>query len=241
VYALVKSAVLELFRAPATPPDAPSGSHAHVQVMRAAPSYLRYRLVGLAILAGFAALGALGSLIAGIFAPPLLIVTGVIVLVLFPLLLVAYFAVRVDYDLRYYVITDRSVRVREGAWTVEEKTVTFANVQNVRLEQGPLERLFGVSNVRIDTAGGGMVGGGQHAVAVSHGVQLAGLDNAAQIRDLILARTRTQADAGLGDHDQARVAAAANWSPEHVSALRELAAAAHALRVAAHGRAHGVG
>jgi hypothetical protein len=86
-----------------------------------------------------------------------------------------------------------------------------------------------------------MVGGGQHAVAVSHGVQLAGLDNAAQIRDLILARTRTQADAGLGDHDQARVAAAANWSPEHVSALRELAAAAHALRVAAHGRAHGVG
>lgn len=242
MYTLFKSAVLTLFRAPAAPPEAPSGSHAHVEVMRAAPSYLRYRLVGLAILAGFAALGALGSLIAGTFAPPLLIVTGVIVLVLFPLLVLAYFAVRVDYDLRYYVITDRSVRVREGAWTVQEKTVTFANVQNVRLEQGPLERLFGVSNVRIDTAGGGMVGAGQHAVAVSHGVQLAGLDDAAAIRDLILARTRARADAGLGDHDEPRNATgAASWSPEHVAALRELADAARALRVAAHGRARGVG
>jgi len=240
VYTLVKSAVLRLFRAPATPPDAPSGSHAHVQVMRAAPSYLRYRLVGLAILAGLAALGALTSLVAGIFAPPLLAITGVIVLVLFPLLLLAYFAVRVDYDLRYYVITDRSVRVREGAWTVQEKTVTFANVQNVRLEQGPLQRMFGVSSVRIDTAGGGMVGAGQHAVAVSHGVQLAGLDNAAQIRDLVLARTRARPDAGLGDHEEPR-AAAASWSPEHVSALRELAVAARALHGAAQGRARGVG
>lgn len=242
MYALVKSTVLTLFRAPATPPEAPSGSHTHVEVMRAAPSYLRYRLVGLAILASVAALGALGSLVAGIFAPPLLVVTAVIVLVLFPVLGVAYFAVRVDYDLRYYVITDRSVRVREGAWTVQEKTVTFANVQNVRLEQGPLERWFGVSNVRVDTAGGGMAGAGQHAVAVAHGVQLAGLEDAAAIRDLILARTRARADAGLGDQDEPRAATdAARWSPEHVAALHELAGAARALHAAAQGRASGVG
>jgi len=150
--------------------------------------------------------------------------------------------VRVDYDLRYYVITDRSVRVREGAWTVQEKTVTFANVQNVRLEQGPLERWFGVSNVRVDTAGGGMAGAGQHAVAVAHGVQLAGLEDAAAIRDLILARTRARADAGLGDQDEPRAATdAARWSPEHVAALHELAGAARALHAAAQGRASGVG
>jgi len=28
--------------------------------------------------------------------------------------------VRLDYELRYYVVTDRSIRIREGAWTVRE-------------------------------------------------------------------------------------------------------------------------
>ena len=43
-----------------------------------------------------------------------------------PPLGLAYFLIHLDYDLRYYVVTDRSARVREGAWTVHELTLSYA-------------------------------------------------------------------------------------------------------------------
>ena len=66
--------------------------------------------------------------------------------------------IKLDYELRWYLITDRSLRIREGIWSVREITLTFANVQNVSVTQGPVQRLFGVSEVVVETAGGG---GGQ--------------------------------------------------------------------------------
>ncbi len=237
MYSLLKNTVLRLFRAPLGPPAAPSGEHASIEVVRAAPRYLSYRLLGVGCLGLFVAFAALLSFALGFAAPPLWIVSALLVLVFGPLVALQYFAVRVDYDLRYYVITDRSVRVREGAWRVAEKTITFANVQNVRVEQGPIQRLFGFSDVRVDTAGGGMVQAGQHSVAVSHGVLLAGIENAAALRDAILEHVRRRTDAGLGDGDERAAALAARagsaWSQEHVAALRELRAAAEALRRAA--------
>ena len=44
---------------------------------------------------------------------------------------------------------------------VLETTITFENIQNVTVQQGPLQRLFGIADVRVDTAGGG--GGGPHS------------------------------------------------------------------------------
>ncbi len=234
MYSLLKTTVLKLFRAPLDPPAPPSGQHASIEVMRAAPRFLSYRLLGVACLAALIGGTVVLTFALGFAAPPLWIVSALLVLVFGPLIALQYFAVRVDYDLRYYVITDRSVRVREGAWKVAEKTITFANVQNVRVEQGPIERLFGISNVRVDTAGGGMVQAGQHAVAVSHGVLLAGIQDAGALRDSILEHVRRRADAGLGDNEErastAIAGAAQGWSPERIAALRELRAAAAALR-----------
>lgn len=234
MYGLLRDTVLRLFRAPLGPPDAPGADHATVSVMRAAPRFLTYRLLGVGCLGLFAAFAALVSFAAGFAAPPLWIVTALSVLLLFPLVALQYFAARVDYDLRYYVLTDRSVRVREGAWNVREKTITFANVQNVRVEQGPIERLLRFSNVRVDTAGGGMVQAGKHAVAVPHGVLLAGIEDASALRDSILDHVRARTDGGLGDGDdrgpRGAAGAASGWSAERVEALRALAAAAAALR-----------
>lgn len=229
MYEFAKHTVLRLFRAPSGPPEAPSGQHAELRIIRASPSFLRYRMLTVYFTAGLIALGVLGTGVVGFVAPPVWIVTALLVVLFVPSLLLTYFSTRVDYDLRYYVLTDRSVRVREGAWNVEEKTITFANVQNVRVEQGPLERLFGFSNVRIDTAGGGVVQAGKHAVAMPHGVTLAGLEQAGEIRDAILSKVRTRADAGVGDHDE-RDSAAVGWTAPRRNALRELAAAARALR-----------
>jgi membrane protein YdbS with pleckstrin-like domain len=232
MYDLAKETVLRLFRAPLGPPQTPSGEYTQVTIMRAAPRYLSYRLLGVFVVAGLLLALVVGSFAAGFFAPPLWGVTALLLVVLAPLLALSYFGVRVDYDLRYYVITDRSVRVRQGAWKVQEKTITFANVQNVRVEQGPLQRLFGFSSVRIDTAGGGMVQAGNHAVAMPHGVELAGIEDAAALRDAILAHVRRRVDGGLGDLDD-RAGAAAGWSAARLQALREAAGAARELKTAA--------
>lgn len=244
MYQPVKRGLLTLFRAPDGPPAMPVGAHTNVTSMRASPRFLTYRLISLAIGATFFAIvfGVLDvvALVTGKLA--LLIAPAILLFVVGPILLIAYFVIRIEYELRYYVLTDRSLRVREGALVVEEKTITYANVQNVRIEQGPLQRLFRISDVRVDTAGGGTSGAGKHAASIGHGVVLAGIENPAEVRDSILAHLKERArDAGLGDLDDERIARSRaqpnGWSPERVAMLREVADAARALRSAAGRRA----
>jgi uncharacterized membrane protein YdbT with pleckstrin-like domain len=112
---------------------------------------------------------------------------------------VLYTVARLDYEMRWYVVTDRSLLIRQGVWIVREITLTFANAQNVHVRQGPVERLFGFSNVEVDTAGGGAKKGEQGDQA--HRAVLRGLDNPQQVRTLILELLRHQRTAGLGDPD----------------------------------------
>ena len=116
---------------------------------------------------------------------------------------IAVFAViRIEWELRCYVVTDRSLRVREGVGSVREITLTYANVQNVTVEQGPIERMLGIANVRVETAGGGG-GAGRAGLSVgNHQARLRGIANAEQVRDLIQ-RHLEQApkQSGLGDPD----------------------------------------
>jgi len=40
---------------------------------------------------------------------------------------VSLFLVLLDWEMRWYIVTDRSLRIREGVWRVNEMTMTFAN------------------------------------------------------------------------------------------------------------------
>lgn len=137
-----------------------------------------------------------------------------------------YAMVRLDYELRWYIVTDRSLRIRSGLASVQESTMSFANVQQVVVTQGPLQRLLGIANVRVQSAGGGgnaeeMKGGDSLHTGVFHGV-----DNAHEIRDLILARLRQFRITGLGDPDEAPTRRdGAGAGPAHAQSL----AAAHEL------------
>ena len=62
---------------------------------------------------------------------------------------------RLDYEQRWYVVTDRSLRLRTGVWSVREMTMSFANLQQITVTQGPLQRLLGLADVRFQSAGGG--------------------------------------------------------------------------------------
>jgi membrane protein YdbS with pleckstrin-like domain len=111
-----------------------------------------------------------------------------------------------DYDQRWYITTDRSLRIREGLWRVREVTLTFANIQQMTIRQGPVQRFFGIADLVVTTAGGG--GGatsdpGQIAKEPVHTGVLRGVSNAEEIRDWILAKSRELKDSGLGDPDDA--------------------------------------
>ncbi|HKO93098.1 MAG TPA: PH domain-containing protein, partial [Polyangiaceae bacterium] len=130
------------------------------------------------------------------------VLAGLIVGATVVLMLVRYFLIRLDYDMRYYVLTDRSLRIRRGAWTIEESTFTFANVQNLTLHQGPLERLLGITHLEIDTAGGGVQKNAKDpGSSMQHQGRLDGIDpkTAVELRDRILHLVRSYRDAGLGD------------------------------------------
>jgi putative membrane protein len=54
-----------------------------------------------------------------------------------------------------YVVTDNSFRLRQGVIQKSERTIPLEHVQSVDTVQGIIQRLFGVYEVRIETAGGG--------------------------------------------------------------------------------------
>ncbi len=117
---------------------------------------------------------------------------------------ITYAVARLDFEQRWYIVTDRSLRIRSGLWHVQELTMSFANLQQVSVTQGPVQRLLGLADVQVRSAGGGSGGSDEHShrqrdsmhVGIFHGVE-----NAAAIRDLILERLRLFRAAGLGDPD----------------------------------------
>src|ERR687890_658941 len=54
-----------------------------------------------------------------------------------------------------YAVTGNSFRLRQGVFQRSERTIPLAHVQSVDTVQGIIQRLFGVVEVRIETAGGG--------------------------------------------------------------------------------------
>jgi len=148
-------------------------------------------------------------------------------------------AARLNFEMRWYIVTDRSLRLREGIFRVREMTLTYANVQNIAIRQGPLQRLLGIADVVVRTAGGGGSSedhghDGQGVGTSMHTGTLRAVDNAEQVRDLILDRLRRLRDAGLGDPDdrqlRTRPALAGDSAEQLRAAARELLDAARALR-----------
>lgn len=132
---------------------------------------------------------------------------------------------RLEYEQHWYIVTDRSLRIRTGLLGLKETTMSFANIQQVEVKQGPLQRLLRIADVRVQSAGGGNASNHHKADDSMHLGIFRGVDNPQEIRDLILARLRSFRQAGLGDHDdvaQAPTPSSANPSGESLAAAKEL-------------------
>ncbi len=216
-------------------PRPPPGDEASTRVFRAAPNFYKYLLILWALKSVFAvAVVAALSIgpVAGAFALTkrgdtagwfLLALPAIGLLVVVVLRLFALAVLSLDFDKRWYVVTNRSLRVREGVISVREMTVTFANIQNISISQGPVQRMLGIANLQVQSAGGGSGKDPHHSGPDLHMATLRGIENAPELRVLIENRLRQAKDAGLGDPDDppARVGAPSGAS-ELVSALRQV-------------------
>ncbi len=234
VYQGIWGVLTQWFRVPREPPTLPVQGGETVESFRPAEGFLRYLklefwiflvLIDVAIGVAWVVTTILAPVVGILLALPAVILAVVPDVV-------AYIAIHLRYDTTWYVVSDRSLRIRRGIWIIHETTITFENVQNVSVSQGPLQRWFGIANVLVETAGGG-----GHAQQGSHGGQTAaahqglieGIADAQRIRDLLLKRLRRSRSAGLGDEAADHAETRPAWSPEHLAALRGIRDAVRTL------------
>jgi membrane protein YdbS with pleckstrin-like domain len=228
LYQGIWGVLVKWFRVPAEPPTLPSAAAESPQSIRPADGFLRYlkfqfwlvvTVIDVALLVVWLVLFIALPLV-GVLVTPLALAVIIVPDIL------AYVAIHLRYDTTWYVVSDRSLRIRRGIWIIHETTITYENIQNVSVSQGPLQRWFGIADVIVQTAGGG--GGrqsgqeGADLLGGHHGL-IEGVDIAPQIRDLIMNRLNRSTSAGLGD--ERHPAATAAWSGlrgEHIIALREI-------------------
>jgi membrane protein YdbS with pleckstrin-like domain len=219
----LRSWLLDLLRVQRDP-HAPQGDQ-DIQIFRAAPNYFWYRVLRWGLKNGFGLLGLMGALgmssvlssvIPGQFDLIGLTITRRGALMLLGTIefgaLAGYILhavgslllLRLDFEQRWYIVTDRSLRIREGLLKLREQTITFANVQHVSIRQGPVQRLLGIADLRVRTAGGK---GDEPLETPNHAnphiAVFRGIANAEHVRDAIRDRLRQHRDAGLGDPDDA--------------------------------------
>ena len=227
----IEARVRDLMKVPGEP-QPPEGSANSVKIFRSGRNYYRWRVLV------WIAANCLTLVLLAIFlfidfqatrrAPPpgraaggvlsVLLVGGFLASLLF-----TFVQQHLNFELRWYVVTDRCLRVRSGILNVHEITTTFANIQEVRLSSGPLQKFLGLADVEVHSAGGG---GGKKGSDSGHVAAFEGVDNAPEIRDFLLERLRHYRDSGLGERDTAHATsegtlAAAQAVLTEVRALRE--------------------
>lgn len=230
VYRGIWAVLTGLFRVPDRPPTLPAHPGDTVHAFKPAPEFLRYlkflfwfwlAVIDAALLIAWIVIAS-DSPTAGAITAPLFLALIVVPDVL------AYIAIHLRYDTTWYLISPRSLRIRRGIWVIHETTITFENIQNVEIHQGPLQRWYGVSNLIVKTAGGG--GGGphpnaQHGRTTAHVGLIEGITDAPAIRSLILEHVARSRTAGLGDErDPAphTPAPPTGFTPDHILVLRQI-------------------
>lgn len=221
IYRGVWRAVVDWLLVPPAP-TLPATGGDEPRVFHPAPGYLSYRKLWfwIMLLLIDGAITLIWVLIFLEHPGPALVLLPVILVVAIAPDVLTYIGLHLRYDMTWYMMNNRAVRVRHGVWVVTESTNTFENVQNVSVQSGPVQRMFGIQNLVIETAGGSAAPARQTGAANQS--RLVGVAQAEQIRDFIMGRVRASKSAGLGDDLEPRERHRSGWSPAHLAVLTEI-------------------
>jgi membrane protein YdbS with pleckstrin-like domain len=219
IWALLESG----FKVPRDPPTLIVPAGERTESFRPAPGFLRYLKLHfwlvLMVIDGLVLAGWIANFVVhrelALILLPLYLFVGIVPDV------IAYVAMHLRFDTTWYVLSNRSLRIRRGILSIRETSITFENVQNVEIKQGPLQRWFKISDLIVQTAGGG--GGGDEPGSDKIGPHVGlieGVENAAEIRDRIMDRVRRSRRSGLGDGPE--IDPGHSWTVQHVACLREI-------------------
>ncbi len=224
VYRGLWGVLADLFRVPRDAPALPVVPGDALREFHPAPGFLAYLkfwfwfallLIDVSILIAWVVIAFASPIAGAILAIPAFLIAVV------PDIF-AYVAIHLRYDTTWYVMTGRSIRIRRGVWVIHEVTITFENVQNVKVRSGPVQRWFGIANVIIETAGTGVVHGPHGEKSALNVGVIEGIADAPGIRDLIMDRVRASKTTGLGDENAETPRRAPAFTPEHLGVLREI-------------------
>ncbi|MBM4003637.1 MAG: PH domain-containing protein [Planctomycetes bacterium] len=231
VYRGVWSILLRWFHVPGEPPTLPVPSGERLESFAPSENWLRYLKLNFWILFVLQKSLWLALCVALIIAVPLvgLLLTLPFLAILSLLAMMMYLALHLRFDTTRYVMSSKSMRIRRGIWVIHETTITFENIQNVSVSQGPLQRYFGIADVVVQTAGGGGHGGGQPGHGGNMGAHfglIEGIGNAQEVRDRILKQLMQSRSAGLGDEPASSrrglAMPARGWQADQVALLRDI-------------------
>jgi membrane protein YdbS with pleckstrin-like domain len=66
---------------------------------------------------------------------------------------VFFYYIEMKYKGYYYMITDTEIVFRKGIFNTIKTVVPFKEIQNLNIEKSVLERMLGIANLKIETAG----------------------------------------------------------------------------------------
>ncbi|MDD3091663.1 MAG: PH domain-containing protein [Methanoregulaceae archaeon] len=117
-----------------------------------------------------------------LFSPP--IVSLLVGVPLLALVLLAAWWIPKYYQTILYTLQEEDICWRRGVWFRQTGIVPYNRITNVDIIQGPLARIFGLSSLRIQTAG--------YSAQAPAELVLAGIVNPEEIRDIIMGHVHSQ-------------------------------------------------
>ncbi len=224
IYTGIWQVLVRIFKVPHEPPTLPVGNDGFLKAFKPSRQYLRYIKMwfwlGLTILD----LGIIILWLVVLAAEPIaaVVLSPLFLLVLILPNILSYIGIHLRFDTTWYVMNSRSMRIRRGIMDIRETTITYENIQNLKVTQNPVQRLFGISNLIVETAGGSAPKPGEGDQSSNSGI-IEGIRNAQELRDLILPRLRNSDSAGLGDEEVGPPQTQApGWTAQHIAALKEI-------------------
>lgn len=234
MFEFFKELVIKLFKVPPEPEN-PMGDAKCIKVFRPSINYFKYTIALLILRSAGGFVVALGIYLWILFSenartnPVSITIVNVLALTAAGLLVIKFIVnimiLRLDYEMRWYKVSDRALRIREGILKVKELTMAFANIQNLSVSQGPIQRMLGIADLKVECAGGGVKLDNQgNARDDNHIAFFKGIDNAPEIKQLLVERLKKFKDSGLGMDHEEHHEDAASPTPETSDILSLLAA-----------------